>query len=187
MTTRKRCTRMLPIPTVAVLGNEVTAQMPHATSATVVARPREDATMLAAEQVAGVVAGISTLGEACDALSKAGWRASIAGNRSTANDEVFAQFIGATVGSPGGIAARWVIYRIAGTPPVWVVGADYLAKWRSQAGHVPPRTSPAPLREGLIESSCPFGVLDSNRIDVKREQFRGHLLDRQMLELIRAG
>jgi endoglucanase len=32
-----------------------------------------------------------------------------------------------------------------------------------------------------------FGVLDSNRTDVKYEQFRGHLLDRQMLELLRAG
>ncbi len=98
--------------------------MPHATSATVVARPREDPTMLAAEQVAGVVAGIPTLGEARNALRKAGWRASIAGNRITVNDEVFALFIGATVGSPGGIDARWVVYRIAGTPPVWVVGAE---------------------------------------------------------------
>jgi hypothetical protein len=118
--------------------------MPHATSATVVARPREDPTMLAAEQVAGVVAGIPTPGEACDALTKAGWRASIAGNRITVNDEVFTQFIRATVGSPGGV-------------------------------------------KGLSSLRGPFGVLDSDRIDVKRDQFRGHLLDRQMLELIRAG
>jgi endoglucanase len=32
-----------------------------------------------------------------------------------------------------------------------------------------------------------FGVLDSNRTDVKYEAFRGHLLDRQLLELLRAG
>ena len=44
-----------------------------------------------------------------------------------------------------------------------------------------------PSVKGLSNLRGPFGVLDSNRIDVKREQFRGHLLDRQMLELIRAG
>jgi hypothetical protein len=80
--------------------------------------------MLTAEQVAGVVAGIPAIGEARDALKKAGWRASIAGNRITVNDEVFAQFIGVTVGAFGGIDARRVIYRIAGTPPVWVVGTQ---------------------------------------------------------------
>lgn len=98
--------------------------MPDTTSATVVAGPGEWAKMLTAEQVAGVVAGIPAIGEACDALKKAGWRASIAGNRITVNDEVFAQFIGATVGALGGIDARWVIYRIAGTPPVSVGGAE---------------------------------------------------------------
>ena len=111
-------------PTVLALGNEVTAQMPDATSATVVARPRETLNMLTAEQVAGVLAGIPAIGEACDALKQAGWRASIAGNRITVNDEVFAQFIGATVGALGGIDARWVVYRIAGTPPLSVVGAE---------------------------------------------------------------
>ncbi len=270
---------MLPIPTVTVLGNEVTAQMPHATSATVVARPREDPTMLAAEQVAGVVAGIPTLGEACDALRKAGRRASIAGNRITVNDEVFAQFIGATVGSPGGVDARvgdlqdrrhtsgmgcWsgasaVIAR-SQTPgtrqpmkrtdsPIDVVynagrlglrgaisnplridlvsGAWLRIETSSSRGPMPVGRRPAtrqsheqqvqsdtapgrrtmitwlsgdrgpatfhrePVRrpsvKGLSNLRGPFGVLDSNRIDVKREQFRGHLLDRQMLELIRAG
>ncbi len=33
----------------------------------------------------------------------------------------------------------------------------------------------------------PFGILDSNRQDVKYEEFRGHKLDREMLELIRAN
>jgi endoglucanase len=32
-----------------------------------------------------------------------------------------------------------------------------------------------------------FGVLDSNRADVQYEDFRGHKLDRKMLELLRAG
>ena len=32
-----------------------------------------------------------------------------------------------------------------------------------------------------------FGVLDSNRDDVKYEDFRGHKLDREMLEVIQAG
>jgi endoglucanase len=31
-----------------------------------------------------------------------------------------------------------------------------------------------------------FGLLDSNRADVKYEEFRGHQLDRQMLDLVRA-
>lgn len=101
--------------------------MPDATSATLVAGPGEQAKMLTAEQVAEVVASIPAIGEACDALKKAGWRASIAGNRITVNDAVFAQFIGATVGALGGIDARWVIYRIAGTPPVSVVGAESLS------------------------------------------------------------
>ena len=98
--------------------------MPDATSATVVAHPEDRAKMLTAEQVAGVVAGIPAIGWACDALKKAGWRASISGNRITVNDEVFAQFIGTTVGALGGIDARWVVYRIAGTPPLSVVGAE---------------------------------------------------------------
>ena len=32
-----------------------------------------------------------------------------------------------------------------------------------------------------------FGVLDSNRADVKYEDFRGHKLDREMLEVIQSG
>jgi len=87
------------------------------------APPREYLVTITAEQVAGVVAGIPTIGDACGALKNAGWRASIAGNRITVNDEVFAQFVGAAIGAAGG-AASWVIYGIAGTPPIWVVGAE---------------------------------------------------------------
>jgi len=85
---------------------------------------QEDQNAVTAEQVARVVAGIPAIGEACEALKKAGWRASIAGNRITVDDDVFAQFIGATAGVYGSVEARWVIYGIAGTPPVWIVGAE---------------------------------------------------------------
>jgi hypothetical protein len=85
---------------------------------------QEDQNTVTAEQVARVVAGIPAIGEACEALKKAGWRASIAGNRITVDDDLFAQFIGATAGARGGVEARWVIYRIADTPPVWIVGAE---------------------------------------------------------------
>lgn len=115
---------MIPIPPVTALGNEVTAQMPDVTLAAAEAHPRENPNMLTSEQVAGGVAGIPAIGAACDALRKVGWRASIAGNRITVNDEVFSQFIGATVGAFGGIDAMWVIYRIAGAHPVWIVGAE---------------------------------------------------------------
>ena len=50
--------------------------------------------------------------------------ATIAGNRITANDEVVAQFITATVDSLRAVDPRWVIYWITGTPPVWVVGSE---------------------------------------------------------------
>ena len=84
--------------------------------------PHADAKTPTAEQVAGVVAGIPSIGEACEALIRAGWRGRIAGNRITVNDEVLAQFIGA--GTAGGVDAAWVIYAIAGAPPVWVVAAE---------------------------------------------------------------
>ena len=32
-----------------------------------------------------------------------------------------------------------------------------------------------------------FGVLDSHRADVNYEDFRGHKLDRQMLQLLQSG
>jgi hypothetical protein len=103
---------------------DVDHQNGDALSAARVARLQEDENTPTAEQVAGAVAGIPAIGEACDALRKAGWRATIAGNRITVNDEVLAQFIGAAVGPAGGVDASWVIYRIAGTTPVWVVGAE---------------------------------------------------------------
>lgn len=84
--------------------------------------PHADKKTPTAEQVAGVVAGIPSIGKACEALTRAGWRASIAGNRITVNDEVLAQFIGA--GAAGGLGAAWVIYATVGAHPVCVVGAE---------------------------------------------------------------
>ena len=72
------------------------------------------------DEVAQTVAGIPTIGEARVALMNAGWRATIAGNRITVNDGVFAQFFGAG----GGVDANWVVFEIAGTPSVRVVGAE---------------------------------------------------------------
>jgi hypothetical protein len=79
---------------------------------------------LTVEQVAHVVAGIPLIGWAHRALEAAGWHATIAGNRITVSDEVFAQFVPASAGQFGHINASWVIYLVAGTPPVWIVGAE---------------------------------------------------------------
>lgn len=100
--------------------------MPDAISAAAAVAPQQDQNTLTAEEVAGVVSGIPAIGEACDALRKAGWRASIASNRVTVNDEVFALLISGRCagGRLGDVGARWMIYTITGTPPVWVVGAE---------------------------------------------------------------
>ncbi|MBB5164237.1 hypothetical protein [Mycobacterium sp. AZCC_0083] len=82
-----------------------------------------DATLIV-EQVARVLAGIPAIGWGSRALEAAGWHATIAGNRITVNYEVFAQFISASVGQYGQVDASWVIYTVAGTRPVWIVGAE---------------------------------------------------------------
>jgi hypothetical protein len=76
------------------------------------------------EQVAAVVAGIPTIGAACNALRKSGHSATIAGNRITVDDDVFVQFIGASAGAYGWTEARWMIYRVGGGQPGWIVGAE---------------------------------------------------------------
>jgi len=107
-------------PNRADLGGDVD----HEESNELAVRQPADETSPSAEQVARVVAGILAIGQACDALSRAGWRATIAGNRITVNDEVLAEFIGAGTGRAGGVEARWVIYGIADMGPVWVVGTE---------------------------------------------------------------
>lgn len=79
---------------------------------------------LTVERVARVLAGIPTIGWARRALEAAGWHATIAGNRITVDYEVFAHYIAASVGQYGHVDASWVIYASAGTPPVWIVGAE---------------------------------------------------------------
>ena len=89
------------------------------------AAPARDVdTMPVVEQVAQLLAGIPVIGWACRALEAAGWHATIVGNRITVNYEVFAQFIAASVGQFGHVDASWVIYTVAGSRPVWIVGAE---------------------------------------------------------------
>jgi hypothetical protein len=76
------------------------------------------------ERVAKVVSGFSVIGEARNALNAAGWTATITANRITVAEEVLAQFIPAKVGTFGLTSARWIIYSIAATHPVWIVGAE---------------------------------------------------------------
>ena len=76
------------------------------------------------ERVADVVSGFSVIGEARNALNAAGWTATITANRITVAEEVLAQFIPAKDGTFGRISASWIIYSIAGTHPVWIVGAE---------------------------------------------------------------
>ena len=54
--------------------------------------------------------------------------------------------------------------------------ADYLSLWK-EAG----------WGWALWNLRGPFGVVDSGRHDIRYEPFRGHQLDRRMLELLRAG
>jgi hypothetical protein len=85
---------------------------------------RDVETSLIVEQIAQEIAGIPAIGQACRALEAAGRHATIAGNRITVDHDVFAQFIAASMGQFGHIGATWVIYTVAGTPPVWIVGAE---------------------------------------------------------------
>lgn len=76
-----------------------------------------------ADQVAGLILDIPAIGRGRDALRNAGWRTCIAGNRLTVNDEVIAHFIGGGVDGAGRIEAKWMIYNIAGRPPMCIVPA----------------------------------------------------------------
>ena len=119
-------TETLAVQTVpkCALSYESDLHNPWVLAAALLAPLYDDEDILTTEQVAKVVAGISPIGVARNALEQAGWNATIAGNRITVNDEVVAEFIGATAGPSGVVDGRWVIYRIAGTPPVWIVGAE---------------------------------------------------------------
>ena len=89
-----------------------------------------------AGDVAAVIAGLPSIGVACEALRGAGWRSTIAGNRITVNDRVFARFIdggvgggvGDATGGAAGDCARWLVYGIGkgDRPAVSIVDADVI-------------------------------------------------------------
>lgn len=85
---------------------------------------RTDEDSPTANQVAEVVVGNRTIGEACNALTRAGWRATIAGNRITVNEEVFAQYIGVSIGSADRRDATWVIYAPGHALSIWFTAAE---------------------------------------------------------------
>lgn len=74
-----------------------------------------------ADAIAEVLAGIPTIGEACDALKCAGWLTSIAGNRISVNSRVFARFLGESVDADGHLEVRWVVYGLNDQPAVRIV------------------------------------------------------------------
>lgn len=67
------------------------------------------------EQLVAVIAGIATVGEACDVLRKAGWSTRICANRITVNDEICIHFLGLAAGSASPTSATWVIYQLTRT------------------------------------------------------------------------
>lgn len=77
-----------------------------------------------ADRVAEVVAGIPTIGEACRALSAAGWQSKVAGNRISVNDQVFVRYIYETAGSNGSDDTRWVVYGVGDRPVIRIVVAN---------------------------------------------------------------
>jgi UDP-N-acetyl-D-glucosamine dehydrogenase len=119
--------------------------------------PRTDEDSLTANQVAQVVVGIGTIGEACDALTRAGWRATIAGNRITVNEAVFAQYIGAGIGSAGRRDPTWMIYAQGHALPIWVTAAESAVTAPSES-----------VRDGLEHTRSPRAsdALQGRRIAV---------------------
>lgn len=77
-----------------------------------------------AEKVAGLIAGLPTIGRACAALRAAGWRSQIAGNRITVEDSVFARYIDQGPGPSGLGDAKWVVYGVGECPAVRIVPAS---------------------------------------------------------------
>lgn len=75
-----------------------------------------------ASRVAEAIAEAPSIGYACAALRGAGWRATIAGNRISVNEEVFAQYVGVSAGSR--CNAMWMIYGSADASPIWVTTGD---------------------------------------------------------------
>lgn len=80
------------------------------------------------QQVADVIAGISHIGKARDALHDAGFRAVIAANRITVDDEIFALFAGIGIDPVAGRYPRWLVYTMTADPGDYVaVGPPHAA------------------------------------------------------------
>ena len=73
---------------------------------------------LTARHIADVIAEAASIGSACATLRTAGWRATIAGNRITINEAVFAQYVGVSAADMDG--AIWMIYGSGDATPIWV-------------------------------------------------------------------
>jgi hypothetical protein len=84
--------------------------------------PRMDERSLMASQVADVVTGIATIGKAYNFQKKAGSRATIAANRISVNEQVFAQYIG--TGAVGVRGAAWMIYASATNAHIWTTAVE---------------------------------------------------------------
>lgn len=74
------------------------------------------------ELVARVVEGISVIGHAKAALESKGWRAGLAANRITVDDEVVAQYVPTAMTDYGQVGPSWTIYNVNGLPSTWIVG-----------------------------------------------------------------
>jgi hypothetical protein len=72
-------------------------------------------THFGAEQMAGVIKDVATIGEACDVLLDAGRSTDSSGNRITADDEMCVQYLGLALGTTGQHDPSWVRYQIACT------------------------------------------------------------------------
>ena len=76
--------------------------------------------------VASVVAGVTMIGQARDALRKAGWTATIAANRITVNDEVVAHLVPALVSGSNSPGASWFVGSVTGKSMIRIVRAGRL-------------------------------------------------------------
>ena len=82
-----------------------------------------EAVLPTADGVAAVIAGVPSIGLARQAIEDAGWRSSVAGNRITVNDRVFARYIEQAGDQPDLADPRWVVYGIGERPVVRIVAS----------------------------------------------------------------
>lgn len=78
-----------------------------------------------ASQIAAVIAGIATIGEACNALRHAGFGASIAGNRISVDENLSVQYLGIGGNAAGSADPVWVVFSSASEPPTLVAAMNH--------------------------------------------------------------